>query len=711
MANPVLVAVATADSGTGTSAAMTVTLPGSAAAGHFAVYWADAATGGATVTGPSGWAEQVNGPDAGNCKPGLWTKTLDSSDISAGSVTATRSVGAVWSAGVAIYSGVARFDVLSAANSTTTATTSPVIPAVTPAVADALRMGVIYGRVGTTNTAATQTSPPSSWSLVGQSIDTNASNRRLSILDSIQLVGQNGSAQSTATATTDQGIAYVAYSFTLAPTVAAEAATGTGTAPAPSAAVAANAGVATGTGTAVDPVTTASGPGFAQGFTGGFGVSIPSPPAGPPAPVNPVDYPQPIIEMGFTTDPLVNGGQYLHWDDPTRGLWDQGLWAPDQVWADVTPYLKTFSFQRGATQVEGPVLRYEEGKATIVLNNTGGEFHPLNLSGPYVSGGRSQIRPMVPVRIRGSYAGLYYELWRGFVDSFDITYNTATTMSEATVSCTDAQEVFGAHQRAPVTAQGAGELSGARVRRILNSVGWPATDRRIDQGETILQATTLEGSAWDELQLVSDTEMGEVYVDPNGKVVFKGRHAILEETLSQVSQATFGRFGLPGELPYSELVPDNSNSDLRTVVRIGRAGGVPQEVRDDAAVFEFRERTHERTDLLMQTDSEALDYAQYLLAVSKDPQLRFASITINPFAQPADLFPQCFTRDFGDRITIRSRPPVVGLVERDVFIRGVAGSFGGLGRWQFTWTLQSVDKALGLTWDVSKWDSSAVWGY
>lgn len=717
-----LVASATANSGTGTSAPMTVTLPGAAAVGHLAVYWTDAATGVATVTGPTGWTEHVNGPDAGNCKPGLWTRVLDAADITAGSVTATRSTGGIWSAVVAVYSGADGLDQLSAANATTTATTAPSIPAVTPAVANALRLGLLAARVAAAGTAATQTAPPAGWSLVAQAIDASAAGqRRLSVVDSVQLSGQNGVAQPTATATLDQSATYVAYSATLIPSTALPAAaalavTATLTAGATRAAPAASALAVT---AALTAAATAAGAG-AAGFAQGFGKPAPLGEVLPPPPLPPDPTPggaevsfasaRPIVEVGFTTDPLVNGGQYLHWSDPVRGLWDVGLWAPDEVWTDVTPWLQTFSYQRGATRTEGPVLRYDAGTATVVLNNGDGRFHPANLTGPYAAAGRTQVRPMVPVRIRAEYGGVVYDLWRGFADGWDIVY-PSPAVSTATVSATDAQKVFGSRNRVALAGPvGTGELPGPRVRRILNGVGWPAADRLVEQGNTPLAGTLLDGDPWAELVLVQDTELGEVYVDAAGKVVFKGRYAVLTDAVSATSQAIFGRH-TEGELPYVALVPSYDDADIRNVVRIARQDGVPQEARDSQSVAEFLEKTHERTDLLMQTDTDAAAYAQYLLASSKDAVLRFSQIVVNPHANPAALFPQVLRRDFGDRITVRSRPPGVPLIERDVFIRGIAGEYGGTNRWRFTWGLQPAARYVGMVWDVSAWDSSAVWVY
>ena len=75
--------VTTGNSGTTQPASIPVTFPTGAAAGHVAVLQLHTPTGVATVTDPSGWTVHVNG-DGGNTKLGLWSKTLDATDISTG---------------------------------------------------------------------------------------------------------------------------------------------------------------------------------------------------------------------------------------------------------------------------------------------------------------------------------------------------------------------------------------------------------------------------------------------------------------------------------------------------------------------------------------------------------------------------------------------------------------------------------------------------
>lgn len=392
------------------------------------------------------------------------------------------------------------------------------------------------------------------------------------------------------------------------------------------------------------------------------------------------------VEVAFAG---ASTGSALHLDDAARGLLDTGtLAADDSTWTDITAYVRSGSIKRGSNRVDSPILRYDAGTATITLDNSDRRFDPTNLSGPYVSGGASQVTAMRAVRIRATWAGTTYDLWRGFADSWDISWDV--NYSECILSATDAFKVLTGYDRAAVAGVGAGELTGARINRVLDSVNWGSTDRVIATGATTVQATTLEGDALAELQLVADTELGELYMDAAGRVVFRGRQAILTDTRSATAQATFGDGG-GAELPHQELGLANDDTTLANRARVTRVGGAEQTTNDSTSQGVYMVRVFERSDLIMETDAEALNYAQWLLYVAKDPELRFDSLVFNPEKDNAALWPHALGRELGDRITVIRRPPGGGTITRDGFIRGITHDFDP-GRWRTTWALQSASK-------------------
>lgn len=358
------------------------------------------------------------------------------------------------------------------------------------------------------------------------------------------------------------------------------------------------------------------------------------------------------------------------------------------TWTSVLSDIKSVNTQRGANRVQQPLLRYEAGTGAAVLKNNSRQYDPTNLSGPYAN----RVLPMRPIRVRATWNSVTYGLFRGYVDSWDLSWN-GPNWSEVSVPFTDAFKVLESYDRIPVDPPvGASENSGARITRILNSASWSVSDRSIATGNALLQATDLGGSALNECFLTADSELGEFYVSGDGIVTFRNRHAILLDSRSNTVQATFGDG--PGELSYVDdgLSLTYDHETLANLVQIARKTSVPQTATDSASVASYLTQTFNRSDLLLLNDSETAAYAQWLLYTSKDPELRFDSIKINPLSDPSNLFPQVLGREIGDRIRILRRPPGGGAaISRDVFIRGISHSITP-STWFTTWVLQSATK-------------------
>jgi hypothetical protein len=415
-----------------------------------------------------------------------------------------------------------------------------------------------------------------------------------------------------------------------------------------------------------------------------------------------------IFEVGFVTGATTS--DYLFLGDAQRGILDTNTLAPTDVVTDVTAYLHGVSTQRTSSRLAGPIVRYEAGQLSARLNNTDRRFDPTNLSGPYVSGGVTQVTPMRVVRLRATWNGVTYNVWSGFADSWLPGYYKGDRYADCSLVASDGFKVLANYDRPAVSAVGAGETTSARVSRILDSVSWSASDRFVNNGDTTVQATTLEGDGLTELQTVAETEIGELYMDEAGRAYFRGRHGLLEDTRSNTSQGMFGDSG--SELPYFDIVPSYDEDQLVNYVRITRVGGTEQTALDTASRDEFLIHTHESSSLLMQTDAAALDYAQYVIGFAKDPEYRFESLVINPSADPDNLFPQVLGRRIGDRITVRRRPPGGGTIERDVFIVGVSHTISASPQeWLTTWQLQSASKTAYLLLDhatLGKLDSNRL---
>lgn len=400
-----------------------------------------------------------------------------------------------------------------------------------------------------------------------------------------------------------------------------------------------------------------------------------------------------IVEIAFSVG--ASTSTLLHLDDAARGKLDTGTLGADVTWTDVTADVISVQCSRGMSRADGPIGRYEAGKATITLTDTTRTYDPSNLSGPYVSAGVTQVTPMRAVRIRALHAGVYYDVWRGFADSWTITYPQGNAIAMVSLQCTDAFKVLANTYLTAIGAVGASEDSGARISRILTAATWPLADRVIATGDSTVQATTYGADALSLCQLTADSEMGELYVDSAGRVYFRNRTAVMKDARSTTSQVTFGGGG-GAELPYLDVQIPYDDEQLVNAATITRVGGAAQASTADASasIATYLTRTYERSDLIVEDDTAALNWGNMVVYISKDPELRFDQLTIGRNRTDATetlIFTQALSRLIGDRITVKRSPPGGGTISRDNFIRGMSHTISAM-HWETRFVLQSATK-------------------
>jgi len=125
-------------------------------------------------------------------------------------------------------------------------------------------------------------------------------------------------------------------------------------------------------------------------------------------------YPTPIVEVAFTDGPYVVS--------PT--------------WTDVTSYVRDMQISRGVSDDWELVA---DGSATVVLSNRDRRFDPFNASGPYYG----NLLPRRQIRIRATYGGTTYDVFRGFISGWPPEWTDAGYDSTVTLSCFDALQLLG----------------------------------------------------------------------------------------------------------------------------------------------------------------------------------------------------------------------------------------------------------------------------
>lgn len=395
-------------------------------------------------------------------------------------------------------------------------------------------------------------------------------------------------------------------------------------------------------------------------------------------------------------------GTYGAWN---ASVWNTAMWGPDEQWVDISTYVRSIRTQRAFSR---DVQVWAPGTATIELDNTDGRFGPANLSSPYVVAGVTGVRPWRPVRVRAAYAGVTYDIYRGYALDWVESWDPSDTVAIVTVPCIDEQGRLNRFNGLAQVPVGAGELSGLRVHRILDNAGHTGA-RNVDPGRVTLQATTLAKNATDELKLTTDSEGGGQFVDSDGTFCFEHQYALMEAARSNTVQATFVDANNAG-LPYRDVVMTNSGDLQVNIAAYARVGGTQQVKDDPTSRALYTDLRDTRTDLVCETDTQAMALATFTVQRFKDPEYRPVRIVVNPRAQPADLYPQILGRRMRDLVRVLRTPRAASYtISRDCHVAGVAHEIG-VDTWTVTfdlWSASVYQTYATSRWNVGTWDSAS----
>jgi hypothetical protein len=349
--------------------------------------------------------------------------------------------------------------------------------------------------------------------------------------------------------------------------------------------------------------------------------------------------------INFSTGPSFAQAMILD-----TGVLDTNILADStSVIVDVSNQVSAISTKRGRSPESD---QFQTGTLSLKIVDQNGDFNPQNTSGPYYG----LLSPMRKVQISASYDATTYSIFSGYITSYNTTTPQYTgDVSFTTITAVDAFRLAQNAQISTVTGATAGELSGARINDILNTISWPLSQRQIDAGQTTMQndpgtARTALGA----MQTVETSEYGALYVDRDNNFVFKDRNT----ATTSVNQTAVSFTDTGSGIAYNNAVWIFNDALIYNKADITMNGGTTQNATDAASVTKYFLHSYNQQGLLMQTDVVALQYAQAYVASRAETTVRCDAITL-------DLYTENYTAgtvaaldlDFFDPVTITTTQP------------------------------------------------------
>ena len=326
---------------------------------------------------------------------------------------------------------------------------------------------------------------------------------------------------------------------------------------------------------------------------------------------------------------------------------DQGILGtntlaePGALTVDVSNQVNKVSIRRGYNLLQE---QFQAGTATVRLLDQNGDWNPTNPSSPYYG----LLVPLRKIRISADENNLF----SGYTTAYNYTWDKEQNIGYVDIELVDAFRLLNMANITTVTGATAGETTGNRITDILNTIGFPSSMRDIEAGSTTVQ--TDPGSARTSLQAIQNmefSEQGAFYIQPSGNAQFLSRSTI--QSKSGANPTFFSNDGTG--ISYRNIVTALDDKLVINQTSITRAGGTAQIANNTASQIKYFPHSYTATDLLVQTDAQALDIAQAYTATRAETTLRVDALTLDlNTADYAAGTTAALTLDFFDTIRVKN---------------------------------------------------------
>ena len=334
------------------------------------------------------------------------------------------------------------------------------------------------------------------------------------------------------------------------------------------------------------------------------------------------------------------------------------------VTVDVSNQVDSIRTTRGRTALSDI---FQTGTMSLRIIDQNGDFNPMNPASPYYN----LLNPMRKVTITATWNGTTYPIFAGYITSYDTT--TPRDVGEIVYTTIQAVDGFRLFQNAQITTVAttpAGQTTGTRIGKILDSIGWPSSMRDVDAGQTTVQADpgTLRTSLA-AMQTVTSTEYGSLYMDGFGNLVFQDR-ALTSSSVAG-TPVVFNDDGTG--ISYNNALWKLDDTLVFNKVSVTRTGGTAQVAFNQPSIDKYFLHSYQEQNLLMETDSEALNNAQAFLASRQETSIRCDAVTLDLYTDNYDAgITAALDLDFFDPITVTTTQPGSSSLTKTLQVFGVS---------------------------------------
>jgi hypothetical protein len=348
--------------------------------------------------------------------------------------------------------------------------------------------------------------------------------------------------------------------------------------------------------------------------------------------------------------------------DPVNGVLGTGILSDSTAPAlvvDLTDVTRGIRINRGRNI--GRDI-YEAGTCTVRIYDQTGRFNPQNTSSDLYG----YLTPLRKLRISAVYNGVDYYLFSGYTTDYVYTYDQAENVSYVDINASDAFRLLNLAAITSVSGSSAGQDTGTRIAKILDTVQFPNSMRTLDTGNSLTQADPATSrTALAAVQNCEFSEQGAFYFSPEGNAIFKNR----SNTISSAGGTPIA-FNQTGGIPYKNLVFAFDDKLIVNQANVTRIGGTKQTATDATSVATYFPHSVTYSDLVIDTDANAANIAAIYVGTRSSTTIRIDQMMIDIYdtAVPSDTI---LDLDFFDNVLISNIQPDGSTITKNLQIQGV----------------------------------------
>lgn len=370
----------------------------------------------------------------------------------------------------------------------------------------------------------------------------------------------------------------------------------------------------------------------------------------------------PILNVSLNFSSGATFGNPFTIGDPVNGILGVNILADSNastLIVDLTDVSRSIRINRGRN-VSRDI--YEAGTCTVRIYDQTGRFNPQNTSSDLYG----YLTPLRKLRISATYGGTDYYIFSGYTTDYVYSYDQAENVSYVDINASDAFRLFNLAAITTVTDSSAGQDTGTRIDKILNTVQFPTSMRTIDTGNSLTQADPATSrTSLAAIQNCEFSEQGAFYISPEGNAIFKNRNNTMKS-----AGGTPISFNQTGGIPYKNLVFAFDDKLIVNEANVTRIGGTKQTKSNAASIATYFPHTVTYQQLVVDTDTEAANIAAIFVATRATTTIRIDQMTID-LNDPAVPNGTILGLDYFDNVLISNIQPDGSTITKNLQIQGV----------------------------------------